>query len=257
MADILLGILAIVAGGVMLFAGQFVLRLVLPIWGFFAGFAFGAGLFAELANESFLGTALGWVSGFVFAVIFAVLAYLYYAVAVILAMAAFGYVIGAGLIVALGIDWSWVAVLLGVVVGAIFGIVSVVGNMPMIVLAVASSIAGAVSVVAGLMLLVGTLNSADFADGSFSSAVDAGWGWYVAAAGAGADRLHRPDPAAGRGAPQRQRGLVRRGPLTRGQAARPRTGPTPPVAGTTTTRSRARPSTRPRPWPPAPATARG
>jgi hypothetical protein len=46
---------------------------------------------------------------------------------VILAMAAFGYAIGAGLIVALGIDWSWVAVLLGVVVGAIFGIVSVVG----------------------------------------------------------------------------------------------------------------------------------
>ena len=179
MADILLGILAIVAGGVMLFAGQFVLRLVLPIWGFFAGFAFGAGLFAELANESFLGTALGWVSGFVFALIFAVLAYLYYAVAVILAMAAFGYVIGAGLIVALGIDWSWVAVLLGVVVGAIFGIVSVVGNMPMIVLAVASSLAGAVSVVAGLMLLVGSLNSADFAEGGFSSAVDASWGWFA------------------------------------------------------------------------------
>ena len=209
MADILLGILAIVAGGVMLFAGQFVLRLVLPIWGFFAGFAFGAGLFAELANESFLGTALGWVSGFVFALIFAVLAYLYYAVAVILAMAAFGYVIGAGLIVALGIDWSWVAVLLGVVVGAIFGIVSVVGNMPMIVLAVASSIAGAVSVVAGLMLLVGTLNSADFADGSFSSARRRELGLVRAAAGAGADRLRRPDPAAGRGAPQRQRGLVR------------------------------------------------
>ncbi|MDQ0372275.1 DUF4203 domain-containing protein [Cellulomonas humilata] len=179
MADILLGILAIVAGGVMLFAGQFVLRLVLPIWGFFAGFAFGAGLFAELANESFLGTALGWVSGFVFAVIFAVLAYLYFAVAVILAMAAFGYAIGAGLIVALGIDWSWVAVLLGVVVGAIFGIVSVVGNMPMIVLAVASSLAGAVAVVGGVMLLVGTLNSADLADGSFSSALDASWGWFA------------------------------------------------------------------------------
>ncbi|WP_146847794.1 DUF4203 domain-containing protein [Cellulomonas terrae] len=179
MADILLGILAIVAGGVMLFAGQFVLRLVLPIWGFFAGFAFGAALFAGLADESFLGTALGWVTGFVFAVIFAVLAYLYYAVAVILAMAAFGYAIGAGLVVALGIDWSWVAVLSGVALGAIFGIVSVVGNMPMVVLAVASSLAGAVSVVAGVMLLVGTLNSADLEDGSFSSAVDASWVWYL------------------------------------------------------------------------------
>ncbi|WP_426594183.1 DUF4203 domain-containing protein [Cellulomonas sp. McL0617] len=179
MADILLGILAIFAGGVMLFAGQFVLRLVLPIWGFFAGFAFGAGLFAQAADQSFLGTALGWVSGLVFALIFAVLAYLYYAVAVILAMAAFGYVIGAGLVVALGIDSSWVAVLVGVAVGAIFGIVSVVGNMPMIVFAAASSLAGAVSVVAGLMLLVGSLNSADLTEGSFGSAVDASWGWYV------------------------------------------------------------------------------
>jgi hypothetical protein len=141
----------------------------------------GAGLFAELANESFLGTALGWVSGLVFALIFAVLAYLYYAVAVILAMAAFGYVIGAGLVVALGIDWSWVAVLIGVVVGAIFGIVSVVGNMPMVVLAVASSIAGAIAVVAGLMLLLGQLNSADFADGGFSGTAEVSWVWYALA----------------------------------------------------------------------------
>ena len=63
MADIILGVLAILAGGVMLFAGQFVLRFVLPIWGFFAGFAFGAGLVAGLADERFLGTVLGWVWG--------------------------------------------------------------------------------------------------------------------------------------------------------------------------------------------------
>ena len=67
MADILLGLLAIVAGAAMLVAGQFVLRLVIPVWGFFAGFAFGAGLVAELADERFLGTVLGWVLGLVFA----------------------------------------------------------------------------------------------------------------------------------------------------------------------------------------------
>jgi hypothetical protein len=179
MADILLGILAIVAGGVMLFAGQFVLRLVLPIWGFFAGFAFGAGIFAELADERFLGTVLGWVTGLVFAVVFAVFAYLYYAVAVVLAMAAFGFAIGSGLVVALGIDWNWVAVLVGLVVGAVLGLVSIFGNMPMIVLAVISSIAGAVSVVAGLMLVVGSLDSADFTQGTFTTAVADSWGWYL------------------------------------------------------------------------------
>ena len=128
MADIILGLLAILAGGVMLFAGHFVLRIVLPIWGFFAGFAFGAGLVAEFADERFLGTVLGWVLGLVFALVFALLAYLYYAVAVILALAAFGFAIGSGLVVALGIDWNWVAVLVGVAIGAVLGIASSSGT---------------------------------------------------------------------------------------------------------------------------------
>ena len=163
----------------MLFAGQLVLRFVLPIWGFFAGFAFGAGLVAELADERFLGTVLGWVLGLVFALVFAVLAYLYFAVAVILAMAAFGFAIGSGLVVALGIDWNWVAVLVGLAVGLVVGVLSVVANMPMIVLVVLSSFAGAVGVVGGLMLLVGSLNSADFAQGAFTDAVNDSWGWYL------------------------------------------------------------------------------
>ena len=148
MADIILGLLAIIAGGVMLFAGQLVLRFVLPIWGFFAGFAFGAGLVAGLADERFLGTVLGWVLGLVFALLFAVLAYLYYAVAVILTMAAFGFAIGSGLVVALGIDWT-------------------------------TAVAVLVGVVAGLMLLVGSLNSADFTRGAFTDAVEDSWGWYL------------------------------------------------------------------------------
>src|SRR4029078_4942624 len=98
MADIILGLLAIIAGGAMLIAGQLVLRLVIPIWGFFAVFAFGAGIVAGFADERFLGTVLGWVLGLVFAVIFAVLAYLYYYVAIVLAMGAAGFAFGAGVL---------------------------------------------------------------------------------------------------------------------------------------------------------------
>ena len=178
MADIILGLLAIIAGSVMLFAGQR-MRFVLPIWGFFAGFAFGAGLVAGFADERFLGTVLGWVLGLVFALLFALFAYLYYAVAVILGMAAFGFAIGAGLVVALGIDWNWVAVLVGAAFGAAVGLVSVLGNVPMIVLVLLDSVAGAVGVVAGLMLLFGSLNSADFTQAAFTDAVEDSWGWYL------------------------------------------------------------------------------
>ena len=179
MADIILGVLAIVAGAAMLVAGRFVLRLMLPIWGFFAGFAFGAGLVAGIADERFLGTALGWILGLVFALIFAVFAYLYYYVAIVLAMTAFGFAIGSGLVVAIGIDWSWVAVLIGLLVGAVFGLVSVLANMPAIVLVVLGSFAGAVGVVAGLMLLVGSLNTADFTKGDFTNTVSNNIGWSL------------------------------------------------------------------------------
>src|SRR5690242_19924872 len=99
MVDIILGALALVAGVLMLFSGRLVLRLVLPVWGFFSGFAFGAGLVAGFADEHFLGTVLGWVLGLVFALIFAIFAYLYFAVAVVLAMSTFGFAIGSGFVV--------------------------------------------------------------------------------------------------------------------------------------------------------------
>ena len=179
MTDILLGVLAIVAGGAMLLAGRLVLRLVIPIWAFFAGFAFGAGLVASFADEHFLGTVLGWALGLVFALIFAVFAYLYYYVAVVIAMGAFGFAIGSGIVVAFGITWNWVAVLVGLVVGLVVGLISIFANVPMIVLVVLGSVAGAVGVVGGLMLLVGSLDSADFSRGDFTDTVAGSFGWTV------------------------------------------------------------------------------
>ena len=163
----------------MLLAGQFLLRLTIPIWGFFAGFAFGAGIVAEFADEHFLGTVLGWVLGLVFALLFAIFAYLYYYVAIVIAMGAFGFAIGSGLVVAFGIDWNWVAVLVGLFVGLVLGLVAVFANMPMIVLVIVGSLAGAVGVVGGLMLLVGSLNSADFSRGDFTDTVSNSFGWSL------------------------------------------------------------------------------
>ena len=179
MADILLGLLAIIAGGAMLVAGQFVLRIMIPIWGFLAGFAFGAGLVASFADEHFLGTVLGWVLGLVFAVIFAILAYLYYYVAIVIAMGAAGFAIGSGVVIAIGIDWNWVAVLIGLAVGILVGIVSVLFNIPMVLLVFIGSIAGAIGVTGGLMLLFGSLNTADFSRGDFTDTVSNNFLWWL------------------------------------------------------------------------------
>jgi hypothetical protein len=178
-ADFFLGVLAILAGLIFCFSGYFWLRIVLPVWGAFVGFSFGAGLVAGLGGDRFLGEVLGWVVGLAFAALFAFLAYAYFAFAVVIAMTAVGFAIGAGLVVALGIDWSWVAVIVGVLVGAIVCVASILVNMPSVVLTTVSAIGGAIAVVAGLMLVTGAMDSADFTGDAFADQVHDDWWWYV------------------------------------------------------------------------------
>ena len=71
------------------------------------------------------------------------------------------------------------AVLLGLVVGLVLGLLSVFTNVPMMVLVVVGSIAGAVGVTGGLMLLVGSLNSTDFTRGDFTDRVSSSFGWSL------------------------------------------------------------------------------
>lgn len=179
MADIILGIFAILAGLVFLFSGRLWLRIAFPIWGAFAGFAFGAGLVSEIGDDRFLGTVLGWMVGLVAAVICAVLAYSFYAIAVVIVMTSIGFTIGSGLIVALGIDWNWVAVLAGVLVGAVLCVGAILADLPMFIVTAVSAIAGAIGVVGGLMLLFGAMDTADFGDGAFVDKVKDDWWWYV------------------------------------------------------------------------------
>jgi hypothetical protein len=177
--DILLGVFAILAGFIFCFSGLLWLRVVFPVWGAFTGFAFGAGLVAGLGDDRFLGDVLGWIVGLVFAVLCAVLAYSFYAIAVIIAMTSVGFAIGSGLIVALGIDWNWIAILAGVVVGAILGVGAILADLPMILVTALSAVTGAVGVVAGCMLVTGAMDSADFTRGAFADQVQDDWWWYA------------------------------------------------------------------------------
>ena len=179
MTDILFGVLALLAGALLCFRGQLVLRLVFPIWGAFAGFAFGAGLVAGFSDEHFLGTVLGWVLGAVFALIFGLFAYLYYAFAVVIAMASIGFAIGSGVVVAIGIDWNWVAVTVGVLAGALVGVGAILTDVPMLLLILLSSAAGSVAMVTGAMLLTGAVDSAAFTDSSVTGQIDDDWWWYA------------------------------------------------------------------------------
>ena len=179
MADIVLGIIAVLIGALLCFRGYLAMRLLISLWGAFVGFLLGAGLVAQFTGDGFLQVFLGWLVGIIVAVVFGVLAYPSYQVAVVLGMAAIGFTVGTSIMAAFHIQWSWLTVLVGVAVGLLLAVIAIVGDLPAILLAVLTALAGASVTVFGLMLLFGVLNSGEFSAGDVTAKLDAHWWWYA------------------------------------------------------------------------------
>ncbi len=179
MQDIIIGLLAIFIGAVFCFRGYLAMRLVIPLWGAFAGFVFGAGLVAAGSDDGFLRTGLAWIVGLGVALLFGLIAYLYYEIAVLLAMGSVGFVLGTSAMVALGIDWSWLIIVIGVLVGTLLAVAAIIADLPMVLLVILTALAGASAVVTGAMLLFGAVNTADFTQASITKELDDDWWWYV------------------------------------------------------------------------------
>ncbi len=182
MEDWVVGVLAVLVGALFLFRGYLALRVVFPLWGGFVGFVLGASFTAGWTGDSFLGTTASWVVALALAVLFALLAYLYYAVSVVIGMASIGFVLGTALMGALGVEWSWVVVLVGVVVGVALAWFAIVANLPMMLLVVLTALTGAAMVVVGLLIVVGSLESTELTSASTTQALELGWGWSLLAA---------------------------------------------------------------------------
>jgi hypothetical protein len=111
--------------------------------------------------------------------VFGLIAYLYYEVSVVVAMAAIGFSIATTALVAVGVTWSWVVVLAGVLFAVLLAFMAIVGDLPMVILAVLSAMAGASTIVGGAMLTFGVVDLADFASGATTQRLDDDWWWYA------------------------------------------------------------------------------
>ena len=179
MQDIVVGLLAIIVGAVFCFRGYLALRIVIPIWGAFAGFMLGAGLVASVEDAGFLRSVVAWVVGIATAMLFAIGAYLYYEISVAVAMAGIGFALGTSLMVALGVTWSWLIVVVGVIAGVVLACIAIAGDLPMLLLTVLTAFAGSTAMVGGLMLLAGAVDTAEFRSVSTTQRLDDDWWWYA------------------------------------------------------------------------------
>ncbi len=179
MQDIVVGVLAIAVGALFCFRGYLAMRVIIPIWGAFVGFFVGAALVAAFTDASFLTNLLGWIVGLVVAVLFALIAYLYYEVSVLIVMASVGFTIGTTVMVALDVTWNWLIILVGVAVAVGLAFLAIAADVPTLLLVILTALAGSSAVVLGIMLLVGTAETADFRTEIFVQEIDDQWWWYV------------------------------------------------------------------------------
>jgi len=147
------GLIGILFGLALTFAGYRLFLVLLPIWGFIFGLTLGAQTLQALFGVGFLATVTSWVVGVIVGVIFAVLAYLFYMLAVALIAGSLGYAIGTGLLMAIGLQMGFLVWLVGIVAAIALAIVTIRFNLAKWVIIIATSILGA-GAVAGAILLM-------------------------------------------------------------------------------------------------------
>jgi len=182
--DFLIGALILLVGLAFCFAGYRFFRILITIWGFFAGFNLGAAGMVALFGQNFLGTVSGWVVGLVVGLILAVLAYLFYYFAVVLLGASVGYEFGSGLIAAISPNLNVTASIVGIVLAIVFAFLILVLNLPKLLILVMTALGGAIAILGGLMILTGqvhTTGSTALQFGVAVALVKASWFWSLVA----------------------------------------------------------------------------
>ncbi len=94
-------------------------------------------------------------------------------------MTAIGFVLGTTLMAALGVTWSWLVILVGVITAAVLAFIAIVGDMPMVLLTLLTALAGASAITGGLMLLFGVIDTDGFDSTMTTESATDDWWWYA------------------------------------------------------------------------------
>ena len=181
--------IALVFGLILCFNGYRLFLVLLPIWGFFFGFALGAETLQALFGVGFLATITSWVIGFITGVIFAVLSYLFYIVGVAIVAGSLGYALGAGLMHLIGLDLGFLVWIVGMIAGVALAVVTIMLNLQKYVIIAARALGGAGVMIGTLVLGVGGASLASMITNPVQVVLEnTGWVWtliYILLAGAG------------------------------------------------------------------------
>lgn len=185
---VFVALLQCLIGLALCFAGFRLFVILLPVFGFFAGFLVTAQAIQEVFGGRFLATASSWVFGFVVGALCALVAYLFYYGAVVVLAATVGYEFGVGIMAGLGVNSGFVHFVVGVVVAAVLTIAVIFLNLPQVFIVVLSALAGAGMILTGTLLALGRVSLTDLNLGLVGAFIRDSWLWslvYLAIVGFG------------------------------------------------------------------------
>jgi hypothetical protein len=181
-------LLLIMLGLALCFTGYRFFQILISIWGFVAGFQFGASILSNWFGQGFLTTVIGWVIGLLIGIFAATLAYLFYAAAVVLLAGFVGYQLGIGVMAGLGFNEGFVTFLVGLLVGLALVAVAIYLHFPKVLILILTSLAGAELLLGGVFVALGRITLTGLRFGAVGAIVRDSWFWgllYLAIAAIG------------------------------------------------------------------------
>jgi hypothetical protein len=176
---VFVALLQIVLGLAFCFAGYRLFVVLLPIWGFFAGFLVTAQAVRELFGGGFLATTSSWVFGFVIGLLFAIAAYFFYVVAVALLAASLGYELGVGILSGFGVTSGVLLFLVGVILAVAVTAVVFLLDVPQLLIIVLTAAVGAGMILTGVLLALGRVSLTGLEWGTVGAFIRASWFWSL------------------------------------------------------------------------------
>lgn len=176
-ADVLVAVLIALVGLLFLMAGYRFFLLLLPLWGFVAGFWAGAAAMTALFGTGFLATALSWLAAILVGLACAALSYLFYWAAIIIFTLSVGASIGSGIMAEWGLDSRLLTIGMTLFWALALVALVLVVNLPKLLIVCISAFAGATALIAAFLLLFDQIQRSDLYHGATKEIIGQSYVW--------------------------------------------------------------------------------